>query len=57
MLIDTIMAIQTDLMVASLINVKYFWIKPFILWLNSTLALVIVIFYFWLVQLMARRSY
>jgi|MGYP003443121988 hypothetical protein len=57
MLIDTIMAIQTDVMVASLINVKYFWIKPFILWLNSTLALVIVIFYFWLVQLMARRSY
>jgi hypothetical protein len=57
MLIDTLMAIQTDVMVASLINMKYFWIKPFILWVNSCLALVIVVFYFWLVQLMARRSY
>ena len=57
MLIDTLMAIQTDVMVASLINVKYFWIKPFILWLNSSMALVIVIFYFWFVQNLARKSY
>lgn len=57
MLIDTLMAIQTDVMVASLINVKYFWIKPFILWLNSSMALIVVIFYFWFVQHLARKSY
>lgn len=57
MLVDTIIAIQTDVIVAALINLKYFWITPFILWINSCIAFVIFTFYLWFVQHMLRKSY
>lgn len=55
--VEAFSAFEIDLVTSSLINTRSLWVYPFKLWLNSTIALLVLILYLTLAKKLIIKSY
>jgi hypothetical protein len=54
--IEFIIAIHLDIIMAAFINLRNFWVMPFIVWINSMIALLCIVGYLYLIRLSIKKS-
>jgi hypothetical protein len=55
-LIEFVQAMHLDLIMAAYINMRNLWLTPFVVWINSTISMIVWFFYLYLIVLILNKS-